>query len=164
MARKIFRIRAVTFITLLVICIVPFFCLFFVTVKMMNEPPKNDREELLNRINQYIKSENKNLAHEGLACRVPILDVNAKEILDLIQPVPKVICNKTKDWVEVHGSILKISEWAKIKYGFIKCSFTDIIRETDHVQHQGMTTSSSTEYNLENSDVVQVFCMSENVQ
>ena len=42
------------------------------------------------------------------------MDVNAKEILDLIQPVPKVICNKTKDWVEVHGSILKISEWAKI--------------------------------------------------
>ncbi|KAK6639225.1 hypothetical protein RUM43_007495 [Polyplax serrata] len=131
------------------------------SLKFTHYVPQDDREALLKQINEFITNGNKKVEHEGQACRVPVLDVNASEILELIKPVPPVICNSTRDWVEIHGSTAKIMNWAKEKYGDIKCAFTDIIRETDHKQHQGMTTSTRTEFNLENSDVVIAHCISE---
>lgn len=98
---------------------------------------------------------------EGQACRVPVLDVHSSEILRLLKTVPPVRCNKSRDWVDVIGSVIKISPWVKQVYGDVECSFTDIIRETDFKQHQGITTTTHTEYNLEASDVVTARCVSE---
>jgi len=50
---------------------------------------------------------------EGQACRVPQLEVDAPALMRLLKDVPEVKCDKSRDWVEVSGSTIKISPWVK---------------------------------------------------
>ncbi|KAF4521483.1 hypothetical protein B566_EDAN001780 [Ephemera danica] len=70
------------------------------------------------------------------ACKHPLLDVNAKEIMHFIQPATPIVCTNIPDWVTVH----------------------DIIRLTDDNNKNGITTRTHTEYELTGSDYVRVSC------
>lgn len=42
-----------------------------------------------------------------------MLQVEAPEIMRLLRNSPPVKCDKSRDWVDVVGSVLKISPWVK---------------------------------------------------
>lgn len=105
----------------------------------------------------------------------PHLPVYPQELMKFVKTVPKIDCSKAKeDWVKCVVSIFQvqkyisyiflfkghtctIQEQANIKYGPIKCSFTDIIRVDDFKLTDGKTTHSDKSYTLKASDVVSVF-------
>ncbi|XP_076269683.1 uncharacterized protein LOC143202235 isoform X2 [Rhynchophorus ferrugineus] len=115
-----------------------------------------DRKARLEKINKVIKTQ-----ASSLACKQPVLPVYAPEIMKFIVDVPPIDCSKAGiDWVKCRGSECVIQEEAKIKYGPIKCSFTDILRVNDYTLSDGETFYSSEYYKLERSDVVRVSCKS----
>ncbi|KAJ8965292.1 hypothetical protein NQ314_004221 [Rhamnusium bicolor] len=115
-----------------------------------------DRTSRLKRIDELIKSQ-----ASSLACKQPSLPVSSPEMMKFVHTVPKLDCSIAgEDWVKCVGHECTIQDNVKIKYGPIKCSFTDIIREDDFKLTNGKTTVSETYYKLEESDVVRVHCTS----
>jgi len=57
------------------------------------------------------------------ACRHPVLDVKAKEIMKFMQPPDPIACAKTEDWVVVTGNVAKITDNAKRLHGVVTCDF-----------------------------------------
>ncbi|XP_063234136.1 uncharacterized protein LOC134537536 isoform X4 [Bacillus rossius redtenbacheri] len=96
----------------------------------------------------------------GQACRHPPLEVHNRDIMKFMKPVPPIDCGERPDWVRVNGSTAYITDEARARQGIIECAFTDIIRGSDHVTHDGVTTQTHTEYHLEESDFVKVHCKS----
>lgn len=106
------------------------------------------------------------------ACKQPNLPVDSPEIMKYVQHVPNIDCSAAgEDWVKcevselfrkmpvkVMGFILKGSECivqdiAKIKYGPLKCSFTDVIRINDFGNRDGNTVTGN-KYDFIDTDVV----------
>ncbi|KAJ9573504.1 hypothetical protein L9F63_009068, partial [Diploptera punctata] len=100
------------------------------------------------------------LSAGGQACRHPHLEVHSPEIMKFIKSSPPIHCGDNPDWVRVNGSTAYITEEARGRNGDIQCDFTDILRQNDHSTHDGVTTKTHTEYNLEESDFFRVYCKS----
>ncbi|KAJ8960982.1 hypothetical protein NQ318_020286 [Aromia moschata] len=82
--------------------------------------------------------------------------------MKFVRTIPKVDCSASgEDWVKCQGSECAVQESIKMKFGPIKCSFTDIIRKDDFKLKDGKTTVSDASYKLEESDVVRVYCTSQ---
>lgn len=62
------------------------------------------------------------LCREGVACKLPQLNISSPEIMKFIYDVPPLSCGP-EDWVTVEGSKLVITNKAKRKYGQITCIF-----------------------------------------
>ncbi|XP_067014130.2 uncharacterized protein [Anabrus simplex] len=103
----------------------------------------------------------KKLGAGGQACRHPHLEVQNSDIMRFIKDIGPIKCSNVQDWVEVDGSTLRITDHAREQFGNIECDFTDVLRGSDQNTHDGLTTKSHTEYNLEGSDFVKVYCKSE---
>ncbi|XP_019871336.2 uncharacterized protein LOC109599750 [Aethina tumida] len=113
-----------------------------------------DRGLRLKEIDQLVKSK-----ENSLGCMQPHLPVYPQELMKFVKTVPKIDCSKAKeDWVKCVGHTCTIQEQANIKYGPIKCSFTDIIRVDDFKLTDGKTTHTDKSYTLKASDVVRVSC------
>ncbi|XP_069676617.1 uncharacterized protein [Periplaneta americana] len=121
-----------------------------------------DRASRLKQINMMLHSSPaqtwRKLSAGGQACRHPHLEVHSPEIMKFIKSAPPVHCWDTADWVRVNGSTAFITDEARARHGDIQCAFTDILRVNDHSTHDGVTTQTHTEYNLEESDFVRVHC------
>ncbi|XP_065337765.1 uncharacterized protein LOC135938133 [Cloeon dipterum] len=92
------------------------------------------------------------------ACRHPMLDVHAKEIMKFIHPAAPIVCSEIEDWVVVEGNEAKITDNARKLHGDVLCSFTDIIRETDFSNKNAPRVFSRTGYILARSDYIRVSC------
>ncbi|XP_059486350.1 uncharacterized protein LOC132202977 [Neocloeon triangulifer] len=92
------------------------------------------------------------------ACRHPMLDVHAHEIMKLMHPPTPIVCSETEDWVTIEGNVAKITEKAKKLHGNVLCAFTDIIRETDTMNKNSPRVFSRSEYTLNKSDFIRVSC------
>lgn len=57
------------------------------------------------------------------ACRHPVLDVKAEEIMKFMQPPDPIVCSNTEDWVVVTGNIARITGDAKKLHGDVTCDF-----------------------------------------
>lgn len=90
------------------------------------------------------------------ACRQPNLPVYSPEMMKFVHTVPNIDCLKAgEDWVKCQGSECNVQEDVIIKYGPVKCSFTDLIRLNDFNSSDGKTTIAS-KYKLRASDVVNI--------
>nr|CAD7432974.1 unnamed protein product [Timema monikensis] len=123
-----------------------------------------DREARLKEISRMLQPSQqqtwRKLVGGGQACRHPHLEVHNRDIMKFIKPVPPIDCGEKADWVQINGSTAYITDQARSRHGDIECAFTDIIRSNDHAVHDGITTQTHTEYNLEESDFVKVHCKS----
>nr|CAD7197435.1 unnamed protein product [Timema douglasi] len=123
-----------------------------------------DREARLKEISRMLQPSQqqtwRKLVGGGQACRHPHLEVHNRDIMKFIKPVPPIDCGEKTDWVQINGSTAFITDQARSRHGDIECAFTDIIRSNDHAVHDGITTQTHTEYNLEESDFVKVHCKS----
>lgn len=63
------------------------------------------------------------MCREGVACRLPQLNISSPEIMKFIHDVPPLFCG-SEDWVAVEGSRLVITNKAKMKHGEISCIFS----------------------------------------
>ncbi|KAJ8921099.1 hypothetical protein NQ315_015897 [Exocentrus adspersus] len=114
-----------------------------------------DRTARLKQIDELIKSK-----ASSLACKQPSLPVNAPEIMKFVRSVPKLDCSAAgEDWVKCLGQECSIQDVAKVKYGPVKCTFTDVIRVDDYTVKTGKETTSTDTYKLQESDVVYVSCV-----
>lgn len=62
------------------------------------------------------------LCREGVACKLPQLNISSPEIMRFIYDVPPLSCGP-EDWVTVEGSRLIITNKARTKHGRIECIF-----------------------------------------
>ncbi|CAH1183697.1 unnamed protein product [Phaedon cochleariae] len=114
-----------------------------------------DRNFTLKKIEELIRTQ-----ASSLACKQPNLPVTSPEIMKFVHAVPKIDCSKAnEDWVKCLGSICELQENAKIEYGPIKCSFTDVIRIDDFKSKDGNSVIAES-YQLQKSDVVRASCES----
>lgn len=118
--------------------------------------------QLKEMMNEFRRAAKSDVKHVGQVCRHPVLPVYAPEMMKFIKKVDKFHCSSEKNWVEVNGSTAVITDQAKALNGEIECSFTDINRNNEYTTSDGLTTSTHTQYNLEASDFVKVYCKSDN--
>lgn len=90
------------------------------------------------------------------ACKQPNLPVDSPEMMKFVKEVPKIDCSSAgEDWVKCKGSQCQIQDIARVKYGPLKCSFTDINRIDDFWNRDGKAVRAS-KYELKASDVVSI--------
>ncbi|XP_015439519.1 PREDICTED: uncharacterized protein LOC107194414 [Dufourea novaeangliae] len=113
-------------------------------------------------MNWLIKESEQSYIREGVvACKLPQLDVSNPEITKFIHDVPPVTCSP-ENWVIVNGSTLVISNDIKKKYGWISCTFSEILRDDDYTVSFMTPVKSDNYYVLKHSDFVDVKCESKN--
>ncbi|XP_072152981.1 uncharacterized protein [Bemisia tabaci] len=119
-----------------------------------------DRNKQLQEIEKQIAESYSPNRYDGqaLKCQHPILDVDNPEMMKYMKYQPPIDCGPEKDWVEVNGSIARITDEAKEKHGDILCLFTDILRKSDDSVFAGWSTKTRTEHNFAGSDFVRADC------
>ncbi|XP_050419630.1 uncharacterized protein LOC126832759 isoform X2 [Adelges cooleyi] len=130
----------------------------------------SDRTVMLKQIEQEIINSApevgiKNTKDDNyVACQRPILDPFDPIMMSFVKLEPPLVCDSEEDWVVVKGSVARITEKAREKYGDIQCKFFDVLRSNEFSTSTGVITTTHTEYNLETTDFFRVYCESENGQ
>ncbi|XP_039296130.1 uncharacterized protein LOC111050348 isoform X2 [Nilaparvata lugens] len=138
--------------------------LLYVTGQMLRSNSQLDIQDRTAQLKQLSKlfssgSSNSRIWRGQQACKHPDLDVYSPVMMAHIHKTDPIVCSPEKDWVEIDGSKAKITAEARQKHGEIECSFTDILRSNDFSSRTGISTTTHTEYNLENADFVRIHCV-----
>lgn len=161
MFRYVNNPRRLFYVVLLMCC--GFGVVQVLRIATMNSLDDTDRSRQLSYIYNEFSLATKQLSkNTGQVCKHPDLPVHAPEMMKFIKPVEKFRCSLEKNWVEVNRSTAFITDEAKSIHGEVECSFTDILRNNEYTTADGLTTSTHTQYNLQASDFVKVYCKSEN--
>lgn len=125
-----------------------------------NEPDLSNLDKLVH-ISQLIKESEQSYVREGVACKLPQLNISSPEIMKFIYDVPPLSC-EPEDWVTVEGSRLVITNKARTKHGRIICIFSEIIRTDDYNVKLLDGIQADDFYTLKDSDFANVRCKSQN--
>ena len=102
--------------------------LMFFCYQYLPHEKLSDRYNVNQQIIKNIKQSRKSLkSPNGQACKHPVLDIYNAQLMRFFKATDPIVCDEEMNWIEIEGSVAKITAAAKETHGKVECTFTDII-------------------------------------